>query len=156
MEHFRSASPYGVNYLAGRTPFPAPVQSLVKFPALLRRPRSWGRLLAPATTPVLPRPEGAFFCARPARQRPVLHAWTSDQSIPAPDRVPFGGYEKVQVRALAAQRVVPWPISRTTWRTALSPAGTTPPGWTPGPDSAARRLCGPECRVSEPPYGIHH
>ena len=110
LEHF-VCQPFVEEYLAGRTPLPcARCNPLVKFPALLQKAEELGGgyVATGHYARVTQGPEGRILLRKgqPANDQSYMLGRLT-QSILRRTVFPLGGYEKVQVRALAAQRGVP-------------------------------------------------
>ena len=119
-------APFAADYRAGRTPLPcARCNPAVKFPALFALA---GRIGARyVSTGHYARVEnGVLKKGMPANDQSYMLARLTREQL---QKVifPLGDYEKNQVRALASASR--WRTNRTPWRSALSPTGTTPPGW---------------------------
>lgn len=110
LEHFVCAD-FAREYLAGRTPLPcARCNPLVKFPALGRVGEQVGAefIATGHYARVTAGPDGRMLLRKgqPANDQSYMLGRLT-QSILRRTVFPLGGYEKVQVRALAAQRGVP-------------------------------------------------
>ena len=123
-------APFRQDYLSGRTPLPcARCNPLVKFPALFHRAAQVGADCVATGHYARIRQEAALPCTGAGRRttKPICSPacpWTGSPACAFP-----------WVRSVKP-RSGPWPVpmasrwrrSRTAWRSASSPAGTTPPG----------------------------
>ena len=150
LEHF-VCQPFVEDYLAGRTPLPcARCNPLVKFPALLQKAEELGGgyVATGHYARVTQGPEGRILLRKgqPANDQSYMLGRLT-QSILRRTVFPLGGYEKVQVRALAAQRGVPVAHKPDSMEICFIPGGdyaawldaraqTPPPGDFVSPDGA--------------------